>query len=207
MQMLQDLLDKLQALSGNMIYYGIAVIVILVVLGLGIQTFKEFLRRRRRGSVSEERDLSVDISTLPAIPMPKSGPVLEFYNWPVRLALIIIAPAGTGSVTPSADRWNDAFDSIVPGLSKVVNSHRPTIRTWPVQLSTSGFASRFFQYVPLPGDRGKGTRYSSIAGCFNMENRGMLVGLVFETEEPDRHGQYTVTDPSEWLGILRVKEG
>lgn len=203
---MQEFIDTIQNLSGPMIYYGIVTIVVLLGFGLAVGMVKGFIKRQKRSDRSCEDSLAIDIEKLPAQPMPKGGPILEFYNSPVRVALVVIAPAGTGAVTPSADRWNDAFDSVVPGLAKVINAHRPAIRTWPTQLSVSGFASKFFQHVPLPGNGGKGTTYSSVAGTFEMEDRPMLVGLVLESRAPDNHGQYTINSPSEWLGILRVRE-
>ncbi|MGD9125999.1 MAG: hypothetical protein PVH19_01365 [Planctomycetia bacterium] len=201
---MQKLFDKLQNFSGDMIFYGIVAIAVLIGLGVAIKILKGIFRSQKR-SGRLESSLTIDIEKLPVGPMPKEGPMLEFYNWPVRVALVVFAPAGTGAEKLSLDRWNDAFDSIVPGLARVIDAQRPTIRTWPAQLSASGFASKFFQHVPLPGDNGKGSVFSAAAGTFILNNRPMLVGMVFEAAEPDRHGQYTVNNANEWLNMLRVR--
>lgn len=202
---MQELLDKLHHISGDMIFYGIMAIGALVGLGIVIKLVKRLFKFSKPSGRFEDT-LLIDIEKLPARPTPKGGSVLEFYNWPVRIALVVFAPAGTGATKLSLDRWNEAFDSIVPGLSRVIDAHRPAIRTWPTQLSTSGFASKFFQHVPLPGDNGKGSVFSAVAGTFLLDDRPMLVGMVFEATEPDRHGQYTINNANEWLGMLRVKE-
>ena len=202
---MDGLLDKLQNMQGDAIFYGIVAIAALIGLGIVFKLVSGLFKSGKSSGRLED-SLAIDIEKLPVGPMPQDGPVLEFYNWPVRVALVVFAPAGTGAEKLSIDRWNEAFDSIVPGLARVVNAQRPTIRIWPTQLSTSGFASKFFQHVPLPGDNGKGSVFSATAGTFVFDHRPMLVGMVFEATEPDRHGQYAVNNPNDWLGILRVKE-
>lgn len=204
---MQEFLDKLQNLSGDMIFYGGSVLAVLIGLGMVVKLLKKLLKQQKLSDRFREDNLGVDIQQLTPPPFPQQGPVLEFYNWPVQVVLVVFAPAGTGAIVPSMDRWNDAFDSIVPGLAKVIATHRPAIRTWPTQFSTAGFASKFFQNVPLPGDGGKGSMYSSAGGIFELDGRPFLVGMVFKTKEPDRHGQYTISNSSEWLGVLRVREG
>ena len=113
---------------------------------------------------NRSRRLALDVDRLSTEPPPKSGPGLTFYNLPVRLVAIVLAPAGRAGVVPDAEGMPALLDAIVPGLADVVAAHRPVRLRWPEQLSGSGFAHAFFVHAKLPGDAGKGTPLSSVAG-------------------------------------------
>jgi hypothetical protein len=160
---------------------------------------------RRRGQAVVLPDLAVDVAALEDAG-PRSGPpVLEFYHLPVRLAAIVLAPVGRVSETPSREQLAEAIDSILPGLDQVVAAHRPLIRAWPAQVSVRGFAHAFFKHAPLPGDHGKKTPWSSVAGRFTFDDKPMMAGLILRAESPNRHGQYVVMEEEQWLGMLRVR--
>ena len=131
--------------------------------------------------------------------------MLEFYHLPVRLAAVVLAPVGRVSDLPAREQLPEVIDSIVPGLDQVVAAHAPLIRAWPRQVSSRGFAHAFFQNVRLPGDHGKKTAWSSVAGVFRMGDEPMMAGLVLRAESPNRHGNYIMEEEEQWLGILRVR--
>lgn len=160
----------------------------------------------KRGSAasSPSDELTIDVMRLGTEGPPPSSPRLEFYNLPVRLALIVMAPAGRVRDLPPIPQWGDLYDAIVPGLSAVVAAHRPKICRWPAQPSARGFAHLFFQHVRLPGQSGKGTPWSSAAGVMKVEGQAVLVGMVFRTAEPSAHGQEVIESEEHWLRILRV---
>ncbi len=160
----------------------------------------------KRGSktLPPEDELTIDVMRLGTEGPPASSPRLEFYNVPVRLALIVMAPAGRVRDLPPIPRWGDHYDAIVPGLSQVVAAHRPKICRWPAQPSARGFAHLFFQHVRLPGQGGKGSPWSSAAGLMKVEGQPVLVGMVFRTAEPSAHGQEVIDSEELWLRILRV---
>jgi hypothetical protein len=129
---------------------------------------------------------------------------LEFYGTPVRLAVLVLAPAGRNNATPTDAELPELIDSLVPGLWAVVQTHGPLVRCWPFQLSTQGFTHSFFNHVRLPGDRGKGTPWSAVAGRFEVGDRQLLAGLVCVADRPNSLSQMTVAHVGQWLDVLRV---
>lgn len=164
----------------------------------------KLLGKRKTAADAPTDDLTIDVMRLGTEGPPTSPPRLEFYNVPVRLALIVMAPAGRVRDLPPIPQWGDLYDAIVPGLSKVVAAHRPKVCRWPAQASARGFAHLFFQHVRLPGQSGKGTPWSSAAGVMKVEGQPVLVGMVFRTAEPSAHGQEVIDSEEHWLRILRV---
>jgi hypothetical protein len=180
----------------------------LVAAAVVVLAFLAFrlLRRQRETGRYPPPDLFVDVSQLDASGPPATGPRAEFYGLPVRLAVVVIAPAGRNSELPSPEVLPGLLDRLDPGLSAVVASHRPLICRWPVQLSSQGFAQRFFNQVGLPGERGKGTPWCSIAGKLQVGDRLFLVGIVCCAQQPNGLGQFVVHHEGQWLDILRIRD-
>lgn len=163
---------------------------------------------RRRGGMpgTAEPDLWVDVGQLDASGPPAQGPRIEFYGTAVRLAVVVVAPAGRHGELPPAGVLPGLMDRLVPGLPHVIANHRPLICRWPAQLSTQGFAQSFFNHVALPGDRGKGTPWCSMAGRLQVGDRLFLVGLVFCASQPTGLSQFVVQHEGQWLDILRIRD-
>lgn len=178
-----------------------AVLLLAVVLVLA-----GFLRRRRKVLGPPEPDLFVDVGQLDTAGPPAEGPRVEFYGTPVRLAVVVVAPAGRQGELPPPGVLPTLMDRLVPGLPAVVAHHQPLICRWPAQLSTQGFAQSFFNHVPLPGDRGKGTPWCSIAGKLQVGDRVFLVGLVCCANQPNGLSQFIVQHEGQWLDILRMRD-
>ncbi|MDI9444581.1 MAG: hypothetical protein QM844_10485, partial [Planctomycetota bacterium] len=137
-QMPLDLLPLLAAAAG---------IVLLLVL---VRAVRRALRRRRRFRDRIEPKLAIDVAQLSQQGPPATGPVLAFYHLPVRLAAIVLAPAGRAGTLPATEGIPQLLDAIVPGLAEVVAAHDPLRLRWPEQLSASGFAHSFFIHAHLP---------------------------------------------------------
>jgi hypothetical protein len=164
-----------------------------------------FVRRRRREPVPPPLDLAIDLSEL-GESGPPGGPLsLELYNVPVRLSAVVIAPAGRGAQLPAGKRLAAVADEIVPGLAEIVELHRTRLYEWPAQLSTQGFSNTLFANVRIPGDRGKGTRWSMIAGRFEAGQQNVLAGVVLCAKAPNNLGQFVIERPGQWLDLLRVR--
>jgi len=176
----------------------VALLVVLIVV--------RYMRARRRVLGLPEPDLFVDVGLLDASGPPPQGPRLEFYGTQVRLAVVVVAPAGRQGELPPAGILPTLMDRLVPGLPHVVASHRPMICRWPAQLSTQGFAQSFFNHVALPGDRGKGTPWCSIAGKLQVGDRLFLIGLVCCANQPSGLSQFVVQHEGQWLDILRIRD-
>jgi hypothetical protein len=59
--------------------------------------------------------------------------------------------------------------------------------------------------VALPGDRGKGTPWCSIAGRLQVGDRLFLIGLVCCAHQPNALSQFVVQHEGQWLDILRIR--
>lgn len=177
-------------------------ITLLMIAGLALRIW----RRRRATRVQPEPDLFIDVAKLALAAVPAGGPRAEVYGTPVQLAVVVVAPAGRKGELPPADLLPNVLERLVPGLPQVIASHRPQLHRWPPQLSTHGFAQRFFSQVMLPGDHGKGTPWCSLAGKLQLGNRLFLVGLVCRSAQPNGLGHITIQHEAQWLDVLRIRD-
>jgi hypothetical protein len=196
-------LDALSSVGGDLLIYAVAAVLVILIL---IIAWK-ILAARRRELPPPTPDLAIDVTSLAAEGPPAVGPILEHYNVPVRLAAVVLAPTGRGRELPPIEQLPQWIDHIVPGLAQVVAAHGPLIRRWPSQLSAEGFAHTFFAQVRLPGDRGKGTPWCSVAGRFEVGRQPLMAGLVMRAAASNNFSQSVVHREHQWLAILRVKSG
>lgn len=176
-----------------------------IALACAVALLFVLMRPRRSRPAGETDDLSVELSALKVESLPETGPRLEYYGTPVRLAVLVLAPAGRGVSLPPKDELRELVDHLIPGLANVVDLHRPIFRRWPQQLSSQGFAQSFFSNIPLPGERGKGTPWCCAAGKFESGSRQFLVGLICRAEAPNSLSQVVVQHHGQWHDVLRVK--
>ena len=183
---------------------GVLVVLLLV---------RRFLRRGRANRGALTADLTIDVAALAQDRPPGKTPAellegpprLEFYNLPVRLLAVIIAPVGRLREPPASEDLTDIIDCILPGLDQIAAAHMPAVRIWPRQVSVRGFAHSFFTHVKLPGAEDKKNPWSTVAGLFKVDGQPMMAALVLETNRPNRHGQYIMEREEDWLGILRIR--
>lgn len=180
----------------------VAAAAVLVVLLLVLW---RFLRRRRKVEAPLRADLNVEVAALADVGPPQGPPTLEFYNLPVRLAAVVLAPVGVSRELPPEEQLPAILDAVAPGLDKVAALHRPLIRRWPNQVSARGFAHLFFNHARLPGTAGKGTVWSSAAGLVKIGDEPIMAGLVLRAAAPNSLGQTVIDAEHQWLGCLRVK--
>jgi len=170
------------------------------VIAIGLLTLlyfgRRWLRRRRRPRPLPAVDLTLDVESLGTAGPPAEGVLVKFYNVPVHLAAIVVAPP---------DRLDAVFEAIVPGLGQAVVDHRPLIRRWPVQLSSTGFAHSFFRHVKLPGEGGKGTPWCAAAGMVKVNDQPVTVGLVLRSQSANNLGQTIVESETKWLDLVRIR--
>ncbi len=196
-----------EALSGNgvtglIIFIAAAVLVLVAAVAL-----RNVMRRRRQARGRLEPELAIDVAQLCLNPPPKSGPGLTFYNLPVRLVAIVLAPAGRAGTIPDTAGMPSLLDAIVPGLADVVAAHDPVRLRWPEQLSGSGFAHSFFVHAKLPGDAGKGTPLSSAAGMAKTHLGSVMVAMIVRSERPNSYGQQILETEGDWLRAFQTRPG
>ncbi|MGQ9505648.1 MAG: hypothetical protein ACUVQG_04310 [Thermogutta sp.] len=180
-------------------FWPLAPLLFLIFVFLVVRSI---LSRRRKPEL-RELDLRVDVESLHP-ELPPESPGLEFFGLPVRLVVLVLAPAGREGLLPPKDRFDDLFECIVPGLAEVVRAHRPMVVTWPPQLSAQGFFHKYFQNVRLPGDRGRGTPWCSAAGPARYSGQTFLVGMTCYAVRPNHFSQETIQHEGDWYRLLRV---
>jgi hypothetical protein len=200
---MEEQLQALRQLPNSVLLTGAVLASLFVLVTLAVLFF--LFRRRAIRPEPVAPDLHIDLATLSDRGPEADGPRLEFYGTPVRLAVLVLAPAGRNSPTPTDAELPELIDSLVPGLWAVVQAHAPLVRCWSFQLSTQGFTHSFFNNVQLPGDRGKSTPWSAVAGRFEVGDRQVLAGLVCVADRPNSLGQMTVAHVGQWLDVLRVR--
>ncbi len=178
---------------------------ILVAVLIAIVILIRRLRRPKRDPQAGQIDLSIDLSQVQLTPADPDGPSLHVYGTPVQLAVIVVASAGRGNPIPGLDRVPELLDQIVPGFQEMLEKHQPMIRVWPTQLSVQGFSHSFFNLVSLPGERGKGSPWCSVAGRIPSQNHPVLVGLAARAENANSLGQINIQHEGQWLDVLRIQ--
>jgi hypothetical protein len=201
----QSLLDRLSDLWNQATGSGLRYVLLAAIALIVLWVVWRLIRRRRRVPPPLRPDLKISITELGETGPPPGLPILELYNLPVRLAAVVLAPVGRVSDLPPDEQLPALIEAIIPGLDKMAASHRPLIRRWPNQVSARGFAHLFFANAKLPGDGGKGTAWSSVAGVFKLKGQPLMAALVLRAATPNSLGQTIIEKEHEWLGCLRVR--
>ncbi len=178
-------------------------LVLIVILILWNALLKQWRSKDRQPSV----DLRIDLSALGSQGPPETGPRLEFLGVPVRLAAVVFAPAGTAGVLPPIGQGEELLEALLPGLSKIAALHGTVMIEWPSQVSSKGFAHRFFAEAKLPGKGEKGSPWCGLAGPARWQGKVFLAGLIFRSEYPTQFGQEIVDSETLWRRFLTVYRG
>ncbi|MDY0168151.1 MAG: hypothetical protein RBS80_16505 [Thermoguttaceae bacterium] len=202
-EQVEKLKDAAGALPDNWLQW---VIVALVVI-IGLYIAYKVLLSGKRGRPQQVPDLAINVMALGDQGPPAGAPVLELYSMPVRLAAVVLATAGRVRELPPDEDLADTYEAILPGLARVVQTHRPLVRRWPPQMSAKGFAHGVFQHCRLPGEGGKGSPWCTVAGLFKIEGQPLMAALILRSSQPSSHGQQVIESPEGWLGCVRVRGG
>jgi hypothetical protein len=205
MESLQELWSKVKEAAGPVAadllkWLALAALVVAV-----LYVVWRILRRPKGRLPQQVPDLAIDVMALPTVAPPADAPKLLYYGVSVRLAALVLAPAGRVRELPPLNQLGEMIDAIFPGLARVVATHRTLVRRWPAQLSVHGFAHQFFTHAKLPGQGGKGTPWSSAAGVFKVDGQPVMAGLILRAEGPANLGQMIVEREAQWFDILRIQ--
>lgn len=163
-------------------------------------------RRAQRAKASAEPDLTINADELSDAAPPTGAGALAFYNMPVRLSAVILAPAGRASDLPVTDElaWY-VCEGALPHFSHVVRSHEPQVYRWPTQLSVSGFGHAVMRNLGLPGlESRERSRWSVVAGVVGAGDQSVAVALVLCAETPNTHGWEPVENEGDWRRVLTI---
>src|SRR5439155_24495943 len=122
---------------------------------------------------------------------------------PVRLRMVVIAPAGTESEV-DLDELAGILDKVLPGLGEIFKHDKPRVKEWPRQVSYQGFATHFHRNMETGAKDGEQTRWVTVAGRAKLGKYQIMLGLVLQSIKPNTVGPRTV-DSHEWATLLRVR--
>jgi hypothetical protein len=178
---------------------------ILIGAAIALALIRQLVRwtRRPERTVLLDESLVLDLSELPTA---EPGPTrVTVYHIPVRLAVVVIAPLGRESDPPKHSDVPHLLDRVVPGLASVMSRDQTIVRTWPRQLSATGFAPSLMRHVKLPNDRGRNSPWCLVSGRATFNNASYSVGFALAAADPNNLGLIVVESEHEWLDVLRVR--
>jgi hypothetical protein len=150
-----------------------------------------------------EDDLEEDLEEIPPAPPGTGDRKLTIEGVPVRLRLVILAPAGTESKL-NATSAAKVLDRVVTGLGDIVDQDEPQVRIWPMQYSYEGFANVFHRNTPIPEGEDEPSRWVLVAGRAKIGERQILIGLGLQAIKPTTVGRKTLKS-HQWNETLRIK--
>jgi hypothetical protein len=183
----------------NLVYVaaGVGVLVAVVVLW-------RIATSRTRPPHDPERGLREDLAGYPPPPAAAGGRRLTADGLPVRLRLVVVAPAGKVYDAISPDDVPGLLDEVVRGLGGLVAADKPRIRVWPAPLSAAGFAPTFHRLVHGPDPAGQPSRWVKLAGPARAGQRPFLLGLALWADQASTLGAMDI-EPGEWKKVLQVE--
>ena len=201
-KMLTDLLpENLRAyavyiLGGAVCFAGLLVLVLLVAV-------VKFLFAGRTKKSEYEKTLVENLQEYPDLKPSSGDRQLRVEGVPVRLRLVVVAPAGTASEV-DVDELANVLEQILPGLGDIYKHDKPRVKVWPTQVSYQGFASHFHRNTVTGAADGVQTRWIMVAGRAKLGNSQIMLGLALQSIKPNTVGRRTV-DSHEWASLLRVR--
>jgi hypothetical protein len=196
---LRDLLDK----GGWWVLLGFAALVILLILWALLSRLVGALFGRRPVLLAPD-ELQERLADYPP-PTTRSGrDQLTYEGLPVRLRLVVLAPAGKEHGITS-EAVGPILERVVPGLGSIATHDQAQIRIWPSHLSYEGFAQRFHRNTPLPAGEYEPSPWIPLAGRAKLGRVQVLVGLALWAERATTLRRRTL-EPHEWALALRVKQ-
>ena len=191
-----DVLDKVKSDSNLIVYAaaglgGLLVLIILLRIMRGV--------RRHPNLEKGQNENLADYPPPPAATGPRQ---LQVNGTPVRIRLVVLAPAGNQQAV-TADDAPEILDDVLRGLGGLLKFDKPRIRIWPAQLTLPGFAPTFHRLVKSP-DAGKAkSEWVKVAGVARVGGKPLLVGLALLADDACKIGELKM-DHMDWAETLQV---
>jgi hypothetical protein len=180
---------------------GAACIAAVIVLMLLLAVARFLFGGSRKAAKSE--NLVENLQEYPDLRSSSGDRQLRIEGVPVRLRLVVVAPAG-GTSEIDVDGLAEVLDKVLPGLGEIYTHDRPRVKVWPMQVSYQGFANYFHRNTVTGVEAGKATRWAMIAGRVKLGKFQIMLGLALQSIKPNTVGRRTV-DSHEWASVLRVR--
>lgn len=183
-------------IAGGVVCVG-AVIVLLLLLAI----FRFLFGGRSKKGAGP--NLIENLQEYPDLKPSTGDRQLRIEGVPVRMRLIVVAPAGTASEV-DVDELAEVLEKILPGLGEIYKHDKPRVKVWPKQVSYQGFATHFHRCAVTGVEDGVQTRWVKIAGRAKLGKFQIMLGLALQSVKPNTVGRRTV-DSHEWATVLRVR--
>lgn len=175
----------------------VAVLVVAFVVARLLRLF-----RRPAKEPDREAHLREDLTTYPPPAAPPGPKRLTIDGVPVRIRLIVLAPAGQRELNP--DDAQMTLEHIRRGLGEAAVRDQPKVVIWPAQLSQTGFAPKFHRLVWAPIREGQVSPWVLAAGPAKLGKDPVLLGLALLADEPTTLGRIEV-QAGQWYSLLRFE--
>ncbi len=156
-----------------------------------------------RAKKTESKDLTENLQEYPDLKSSTGDRQLRVEGVPVRMRLVVVAPAGTASEV-DVNELASIFEKILPGLGEIYKHDKPRVKVWPKQVSYQGFATHFHNCTETGVEEGVQTRWVMVAGRAKLGKFQIMLGLALQGIKPNTVGRRTV-DSHEWATVLRVR--
>ncbi len=183
----------------------LAIVVVVALVGaVALSVLKGILGGTKRKPASKPKaELDLSAHSRPAAPTPAPAQRIFVSGEPVRLRMVVLAPAGSESdLDPT--QVAKLLDKAVPGLSKQYAHDQPSVKTLPAQVSVKGFPPTFFRKTGLSAEKGDLSRWVLVAGRCVVGKRSFLLGLALWADKPCSVGHVTV-EPDRWQELFRIR--
>jgi hypothetical protein len=179
---------------------GVGGLIVLLILSM---IFRKLFGGKTAASEPRERNLEEDLSEYPPLTPSTGDRQLKVEGVPVRMRLVVVAPAGKDADV-DADDVEAMLDKVVVGLGEIYRGDKPRVRVWPRQLSYEGFAKHFQRNMITPEGEGEPSRWVLIGGRVKLGKQQIMLGLGLQALKPTTVGRRTI-DAHEWPTVLRVR--
>jgi hypothetical protein len=197
-QSANDLLDQ----GGWWVVLGFVALVVLLIVWAILARLGHALFGRRP-EPPPQLDLTENLAAYPPLTTPAGPDRLTYEGLPVRLRLVVVAPAGK-DFGINRKRALELLERLVPGLAEIAEDDQPRVRIWPPQHSYEGFSVTFHRNTPLPEGEGNLSQWIPVAGRAKIGAQPVLLGLVLWAEDQTTLTRRTL-EPHEWPIALRIK--
>lgn len=198
-QLPPDVQDFLEG-GGWWLVLGIVALLLVLILA---RLLRMLFGRRRARRTDWDAGRRIMLADLPPPSRPPGEQRLHVYHVPVRLRLVVLAPAGSDTTIDKAGA-EPILERIMPGLGKLAGHDAPEVVVWPAQLSRQGFASALQRCTVKPEPEDAPSSWVFVSGKVAIGKLTVLVGLGLWAQEANTLGRLNL-EPHQWLDVLRLR--
>jgi hypothetical protein len=196
-QALAPLLDKIPGgLAGAAAAGAVALIILFLLL-------RRMFGGKKKSADVVDAGLRENLADYPPLKPGGGDRRLLVEGVPVRLRLVVLAPAGTSAEIEEGE-VDGLLDKVLSGLGAIRAQDKPRVRLWPTQTSNEGFANKFHNNTIIPEGRGEMSPWTCVAGRARLGKTQVMVGLAMQAVKPNVLGRKTV-EADQWAQVLRVR--